>query len=262
LAAGSTLGGFFQALVVQTRVIGALVLREMRVRYGRSQFGYIWAILEPMAYVAAMTAIFSYIDRPPPFGSSYILFFALGVIALRFYVALANQLTAAMQANEALLTYPIVRELDTVIARFILEAITAIVVFVICLYGISFVDDISFPAYPLRIAEGLGLIMLFGFGTGLTNACILRFFASWQNIFRMITAPLFFISGVFYSMASLPSEARAIIAWNPLIHGIEVIRDGWYAHYRTTDLNEGYLLAWGLFFTVLGLFMERFYRKR
>ena len=84
MASQGKLNPFNQALLVQTRVIGALVLREMRVRYGRSQLGYIWAILEPAAYVAAMTTMFSYLNQPPPFGASMPLFFALGIIPVSY----------------------------------------------------------------------------------------------------------------------------------------------------------------------------------
>ncbi|MBU2531579.1 MAG: ABC transporter permease [Alphaproteobacteria bacterium] len=256
------LTGFNQALLVQIRVIGALVLREMRVRYGRTQFGYVWALLEPIAYIAAITVIFTYLDRPPPFGSSMPLFFALGIIPFRLFNSIANQLTAAMQANLALLTYPIVREFDTVLARFILEVMTGLTVFILCVMGLYVYYELPWPSHPMRIIEGFMLICLLGFGIGLTNACIMRKFASWQNIFRMIMAPMIFLSGVFYSLASLPSEVRAIIAWNPVIHGIEIIRDGYYAHYRVVDLSEGYLLACGLGLTVIGMFAERFYRLR
>ena len=153
--------GFQEALLVQTRVVGALILREMRVRYGSSQIGYVWALAEPVAYIAAMVAMFSYIDRPPPFGTSMALFFALGIIPFRMFANVSNQLTAAMQANEALLTYPIVRQFDTVLARFILEAMTSIAIFVICLGGLSLIDDhIRWPSHPLRLAEGLALILL------------------------------------------------------------------------------------------------------
>ena len=40
-----------EALITQARVVGALILRETRVRYGRSQLGYLWAFTSPIMYV-------------------------------------------------------------------------------------------------------------------------------------------------------------------------------------------------------------------
>jgi len=259
---GINQNGFKHAITVQGRVLGALVLREMRARYGRSQIGYLWALLEPLGYVVALTIVFSYAERPAPYGNSLPLYFALGVIPFKLFMGLANQLTSAMMSNQALLTYPIVKEFDTVVARFLLEAITSIAVLVICLTGIWLIDDVPGPSQPLRMMEGLALVMLFGFGVGLTNACIIRHFASWQNVFRIITAPMVFISGIFYSFSSLPSEARAVLSWNPLIHGIEIVRDGYYSNYRAEAVDANYLLSVGFTLLVIGMFMERFYPRR
>lgn len=260
--AGGKRTGFGQALQVQIRVIGALVLREMSVRYGRSQFGYLWALAEPVAYVAIMTSIFTYAERPPPFGDSFALFFALGVISFKLFASTSTQLTSAMIANQALLSYPIVRELDTVFARLILEAMTGLAIFIIFMIGLQIVQGVHGPTHPLRVLQGLSLLILFAFGVGLTNAVILRRFPSWQQFYRIMTAPLFFLSGLFYSLESLPSQARDILTWNPIIHGVEMVRDGYYSHYRVSDLDGNYLLAWGLALTFIGMFTERFYRVR
>ncbi len=262
MARTSELASISQAALIQFRVIGALVMREMRVRYGRSQFGYLWALVEPAGYIAAMTIIFSYAERPPPFGHSMPLFFALGVVPFRLYMTIASQLSTAMQSNQALLTYPIVKELDTVLARFILEMLTGVVVFASCILILMYAEDAPPPRHILRIVEGFALLMLLGLGIGLTNAVIVRWYPSWLNIYRILTAPAIFLSGVFYSLEQLPTNFREILVWNPLIHGVEIVRDGYYAHYRSTGLDEGYLFAWGLAMLVIGLFAERFYRQR
>lgn len=249
------------ALIVQIRVLGALVLREMRVRYGQSQLGYIWALLEPVGYVTIMTSLFVYVERPPPFGDNIALFFALGVIPFKMHVTISNQLTSAMNANRALLTYPIVRELDTIIARFILEAITTIVIFLVCILGLNLIYDIPGPSHPLRILQGIALVMFFALGVGLSNSVIIRWIPSWRNVYKILTAPLLFLSAVFYNFEELPTQLRDYVTWNPIAHGVEMVRDGYYAHYRATGLDGEYAFACGLALVVFGLFGERYYRS-
>lgn len=248
---------FTTALRLQFRVVGALILREMRVRYGRSQLGYMWALAEPAAYIAAFSAMFIFAQAAPPYGRSMPLFFALGVIPFRLFMALGNQLGSAFDANEALLTYPIVKELDTVIARFILEVMTAVAVMLIVLGVLIATFDVPLPHNILRILEGLALIGALGFGVGLTNAVMTRFLNSWMNLFRMMMSPMIFLSGVFYSLDSLPTNARDVVVWNPVIHGVEMVRQGYYAHYRATGLDEAYLFWWALSATMAGLLLER-----
>ncbi len=48
------------SLEVQKSVLFALLMRELKTRFGRN-LGYAWALLEPTAPVLVLTAIFSYI---------------------------------------------------------------------------------------------------------------------------------------------------------------------------------------------------------
>jgi len=102
-----------QAALTQARVVGALMLRETRIRYGRSKAGYLWALLEPAAYVTALSTMFHMSGARPPFGNSMALFFSLGILSFFTYRSIAAQLTGAFNANEALLNFPIVKEIDT-----------------------------------------------------------------------------------------------------------------------------------------------------
>jgi capsular polysaccharide transport system permease protein len=253
---------FLYALTVQKRVLGALVLREMRAKHGKSQIGYVWALIEPVGYVAMMVAAFSYIDRNAAFGTSIALFYGLGVIPFKLFTLISNQLTGAMTSNRQLLSYPIVQSLDTVLARFFLESATSIVVFIVFLLCLSFVDDIPMPSDPLRIMQGFALLMLFAFGVGLTNAVIIRRIPSWQNAYKIMTAPLLLVSAIFYSFDTLPSELRYYVSWVPIGHGVEIVRDGYYSHYRLTDVSAEYIFGVGLVLTVIGLFGERYFPER
>ena len=124
-----------EALIVQTRVILALVLRETRVRYGRSRLGYFWAFANPIAWILVISALFSIRGSSAPYGDNMGLFVSLGVVPYRMYAALANQCGSAIDANKALLNFPIVKELDTIIARGLLEIATFILILSIILSG-------------------------------------------------------------------------------------------------------------------------------
>ena len=50
-------GSFLRSFAVHMRVIGALVLRELHVRYGRENIGYLWMIGEPMLLASVIGSI-------------------------------------------------------------------------------------------------------------------------------------------------------------------------------------------------------------
>jgi capsular polysaccharide transport system permease protein len=253
---------FGKALMCQARVVGALILREMRVRFGRSQLGYLWAVAEPLAYMTAFSAMFHFLDRHPPFGSSMALFFATGILPFQLFRNLGNQLAGAFSANQALLTYPIVQPIDTIVSRTILEVATSLFIILIVLGAFVISGSAPMPANIMQLFEALALLSLLGFGFGLTSAVIITRVNAWQNVTRLIMAPMFFLSGIFYSLDSLPMEAREIAAWNPVIHGVEMFRDGYYSNYRAGEVAPLYLLVCGLLLTFVALAIERTIRGR
>jgi len=249
------------AIVIQTRVIGALILREMRTRYGQSHLGYIWALAEPIAFVAVLAGIFISIGRTPPFGNSIVLFFTTGILPFLLYRNLANSVGSAIESNKALLTYPIVKEIDTLAARAVLEVATLLLVMIIIFYALFLVGIARPPARPYAIIGALTGLGLLGFGMGIINAVIMEHFSSWKNIHALLSRPLFFISGIFFTIDSLPEKVKTIVIWNPILHGVEWMRYGYYMNYRGNSFDPNYLLLWGLGVTLIGLAGERVHRQ-
>src|SRR5690606_3384249 len=104
-------------VLVQIRVVAALILRETRATFGTSHIGYLWAIITPVAGIAILSIVFSLISRHPPFGTSLALFFATGIIILQLVTQLASSLMTAIEANRALLSYPPIKRMDVFVAR-------------------------------------------------------------------------------------------------------------------------------------------------
>jgi capsular polysaccharide transport system permease protein len=247
-------------LAVQVRVIGALILRETRSRFGRSQLGYLWAIAEPLLYIISLSLLFDAISRHSPFGSSVALFFATGLLPYQLYSRIASALTSAFDANEALLAYPIVKPVDTLIARALLEIATAALVMILLFGGLVYFIDVSAPeALHVMVAAILGLSLM-GFGVGTINAVISKMFVSWRQVYDVASRPLMLVCGVFFTLDTLPPGAREVVSYIPIAHGIELFRSGYYAGYRSTTMDIGYLFVCGLVLCLIGLAAERIIR--
>ena len=143
------------ALVTQFRVIGALILRDTRTRFGRSQLGYLWAIAEPLSYVAFMAALFAALSRHPPFGNDTALFFASGILPFTVFATLSRSVSGAIEANRALLTYPIVKPVDTLVARGVLEFATSIIVMIVMFGGITILHGVDGPVHLDTVAVAI-----------------------------------------------------------------------------------------------------------
>lgn len=250
-----------ELLSLQLRVIASLVLRETRATFGTSPFGYVWAIITPTVGVGLMVFLFSIIGRQPPFGSSLALFFATGILTLQFFSELSNKLMTVFDANRALLTYPIIKDVDTLIARAVLVAATYVVIMVVFYTALIALNLAPFPAHPEHVILAFLAAFLLGLGFGTLNAVIASLWDTWTQIEKILTRPLFFVSGIFYVPSQLPPQAREVLQWNPVLHLVEWFRHGFYPNYNSTLLDVWYPVGVGAGMLVVGLAGERLFRQ-
>ncbi len=249
-------------LALQMRVLGALILRETRTTFGTSHLGYLWAIVTPAAGVAILVTVFAAIGRQSPFGSNLALFFATGYLTLEFYRKLTSSLMTTFSANKALLTYPVIKETDTLFARALLITATYLLIMFLFYSVLILCERANVPRHPDQLLYAFGGIALLGFGLGTVNAVLLSRWESWRFVEKILNRPLFIISGVFYIPSRLPPEALVILKWNPVLHLIEWVRTGYYPNYDSMVLSRTYVLGWALMLIFLGLAGERLYRKK
>jgi len=254
--------GLSGLLALQFRVLGAMVLRETRATFGTSHFGYLWAVITPAASVGILVALFSLISRQPPYGSSLALFFATGILILEFFNKLSNTLMATFVANRALLTYPLIKETDALFARLILISCTYALVMLVFFGTLIALGMAPPPSHLLVLIEAFTATALLGFGFGMVNAVVTSLWESWVHIEKVLTRPLFFLSGIFYIPSTLPPEAVAVLKWNPVLHLVEWFRNGYYAGYNSTVLEQTYPLFIAMVLIFLGLLGERVFRKK
>lgn len=246
----------------RSRVIAAMILREMTTRYGRSAGGYVWAIVEPVAFIAMFSLIFSQIARDPILGTSFPLFFATGVVTFMIYRDISDATGVAFAFNRPLFTYPQITILDAILARCILQFLTQMVVGALVLAGI-FILEGEAPRVDLGPVFGaLFIAALIGLSVGALNATLFVFWPTWQRLWAVISRPLFLISGVFFTPEMLPSAVRDLVLINPLVHVIGLMRRGFYSTYDADYLNWWLMLGAPSALLVFALFLLRKYQGR
>lgn len=249
------------ALVAQIRVIAALTLRESRMTFGTSHAGYLWAVIQPLLSISVLVAIFYVIGRQSPYGTSLALFFASGVLTLELFNRLSGTLLRAYVANRQLLYYPAIRETDALFARFMLVVLTYLVIFALFFGGLVVLGLAEMPRAPDMMVGAFAATALLGLGVGSLHAMMMRVTPIWAHVETVIGRPLFFLSGVFYIPSQMPPEVVAVLRWNPVLHVIEWMREGYYPHYDSDVFDPFYPLAIALVLLALGLGSERMTRR-
>ncbi len=243
------------------RTVMALLLREMSTRYGRSPGGYVWALLEPLGAILLLGIGFSLVIRTPPLGNSFLLFYATGFLPFNLYQSLSVLIARAINFSRPLLFYPAVTWLDAVLARFLLNALTGILVTYILLAGLLLVSDTRTVIRMAPVVQAMGLAMLLGISIGTLNCALFGLIRVWDQIWSIVTRPLFLASGVIFMYEDLPPAAQSILYYNPLMHVTALMRSGFYPMYNPQYVNIPFVILTSLIPLFLGLVLLGRYHR-
>ena len=243
------------------RSIMALILREMSTTYGRSPGGYIWAILEPVAGIALLTVIFSAGFRTPPLGTSFALFYACGLLPFLMYSDVAMKVSQTMGFSRALLEYPRVTFVDALLARYLLSVLTQLMVHFLVIGGIFLIYSPHTSLDFNNIFLGYVVTLLLAFGVGTINSFLTLAYPVWQTVWAVMNRPIFLISCLFFLFETIPQPWSDILWYNPLVHVMGIMRDGYYPYYQPTYVSVIYPCAIGAILTIVGLFLLNRYHR-
>jgi capsular polysaccharide transport system permease protein len=243
-------------------VIFALFIRELKTRFGAYRLGLLWAFLEPTLFVIMISAIRSFrsyggIFGGEAYGIPYPIFFMLGIVPYKCFSSQLTQGAAAVRANQGLFTYRQVRPIDALIARTLLEILiysSVFLIFMTVFWWFGFAVSI---AQPLKLIGVFILLTLLGSGMGLIICVGQLRIPELSKITPLLIRPLFFISGIFFSINEIPAQYQHYLLWNPMLHAIELIRNACYSSYNVDLVSWGFLAISALVTSFFGLAMYR-----
>lgn len=231
------------------------MLREMATTYGRSPGGYLWAVADPVAGVTLLTVVFSLAFAAPPLGTNFPLFYATGFLPFMAYTELTMKIGQAIRYSRPLLSYPTVTFVDAILSRLFLNMLTELVIFMIVILGIVILHGLRLDVDAIRLLHGIFMLMVLVLGLGTFNCYMFGAYPVWERIWSILNRPLFFMSGVFFVVDTLPLGFRNLMLLNPLTHVIAEIRAGIYPTYDARYISPVYVYATGLIFLFLGMLL-------
>ncbi|HZK80471.1 MAG TPA: ABC transporter permease [Humisphaera sp.] len=246
-------------LAVMGRVIFALMIRESRTRYGRSDLGYLWAIFDPLIQIAVFWVIFTLLQRNIPVPASMPVFLMTGILPYNYWRNCVSRGASAAPSNLQLLTYPQVSVFDVTLARVLLDTATLITVTVIFIIGLRFTTGELFSNWErVPIIQATGILALFYFTvcSAIFSSSLARIWPVWPQIFGYMSRPLYFATGIFFTMQSLPSGFRSLAQYLPTAHLLEWIRTGTIPGFVSTSYNPWYPIEFGAWLLAIGLIID------
>jgi len=83
-----------------------------------------------------------------------------------------------------------------------------------------------------------------------------------EKLWHPISYLLFPLSGAAFMVEWLPQEAQNFILYLPMVHGVEILREGFFGCAVHAHYDMGYMAVCNLCLTLLGFAMERDVSRR
>ena len=231
-----------QLLVMQIRVIGALLMREIHTRYGRENIGHLWVVGEPMLFCTGVAVMWTAIRPAHEHGIPITAFVITGYVPLTMWRHCVGRSVKAFEANGSLLFHRQVTPLDIIISRCILEIIGALIAGIVVSGSAMLLGYMDPPADIGLIYLGLFYQAVFCLACALILAPASEISPVLEKFVGAFTYLMLPFSGAFVMVDWVPPAFQAILLWSPPVHTAEIIRKGQFgtavhAHYDLTFLT-------------------------
>ncbi|SMF75304.1 ABC transporter permease [Pseudobacteriovorax antillogorgiicola] len=222
LAISSSINYKLRKIRIARSLIVQLIKRDLRLRYRGSLLGYFWSMLNPLLYMAVLSAVFSYIIRFEV--KNYSLFLLTGILIWNFF-----QQSLSIGVNSILFNGSLLKKVKVPASLFPFASVSSVLInFLLSLVpfaAISIAIKGNLPLTILFLPLCIGIFATFIFGVSLTLASLNVRFRDIGHLLDPILTILFYSTPIIYPKSAIPEKFRMILDLNPLTYYLDITRD-------------------------------------
>jgi ABC-type polysaccharide/polyol phosphate export permease len=246
-----------ESLRVQRRVLTALLMREMLTRYGRHNIGFLWLFAEPMLFTLGVTALWTASKSFHGSDLPIVAFALTGYSSVLLWRNMPGRCIGALWSNLSLLYHRNIRTLDIYLARVLLEFGGATISFASLAVVFVALGWIEPPENVLEVVGGWLLIAWLGAALAIALGALSHESELVDKLWHPASYLIFPLSGAAFLVDALPEVAQDYVLYIPMVHGTEIVREGFFgsrvhAHYDLT-----YVVPFCLLLTFIALGIAR-----
>lgn len=246
-----------RSLVLQARVVRALLLREVITRYGRRNLGMLWLFVEPMIFTVGIAMLWSYSGLSMRSSLPIVAFAITGYSTVLLWRNTVSHGLHAIRGNLNLLYHRNVKLGDVFAARALLEVAGATASIGVLATVLTATGWVAAPEDPLVVVGAWVLLAWFSMALALVLGSITAFTELVPRIWAPVSYALFPLSGAAFLVEWLPPAGREAVLWLPMVHGVELLREGWFGQVVRTHHDVGYVVSVNLVLSLTGLALLR-----
>lgn len=251
-----------ESLRTNRRIIGALLVREILTRFGRHNLGFLWLFLEPMMFTLAVTALWTSTRSLHGSDLPIVAFALTGYSSVLLWRNMPGRCIGALGANLSLMYHRNIKVLDIYFARLLLEFGGATISLTVLALTFIAVGILEPPEDILTVAGGWMMLAWFGAGLAVSLGAMAHHSELVDKFWHPASYIMFPLSGAAFLVSALPTFAQEIVLLLPMVHGVEMVRDGWFGDRAKAIYDPSYMLMFNLILSVAGLMLARWTSKR
>lgn len=245
----------------QARVIYALVVRDLMLRYGRGNVGFLWVVVEPMILTGGVMVIWHFLT-PPKAGLDVIELAFTGYMPLTLWRHLSNSGVFLFRRSTQLLYHRSISLFDIVAGYGVLELIaTSAALFAV--WGMLNLVGVLGDIQRLDLFL-IGWLMMawIGIAAGALIAVVTEITETADHFVQPLQYLNLPVSGVFFLVDWLPEWGQKLILYHPMVHCYEVFRAGFFGDAVVTHYDIGYFVGCTFTLTFIAVWAVRWIRPR
>lgn len=243
--------------ILQRRVLGALLMREILTRYGRHNIGFLWLFVEPMMFTVGITVLWNIMKASHGSDLPITAFAVTGYSTVLLWRNMPARCIAAIAPNKALLFHRYVKVIDIFLSRVLLEGSGATLSFVILSILFVYLDWMVPPEDILQVVGGWLMTAWFGMALGLLMGSLAERSELVDKLWHPASYLIFPLSGAAFLVDALPTNFQEVVLYLPMVHGVEYLREGFFGSRIHAHYDMQYMAAANLVLTFCALLQVR-----
>jgi ABC-type polysaccharide/polyol phosphate export permease len=201
-----------------------LARRELTARYERAFLGTAWTVITPVAYAAALWAVFSQVAPFVTPGLPYIVYVLSGVVVLNF-LSHAVLATAGAIAHNAGALRRVKTPVGVFVAAQAASAVATLVITTVVLLAAQLASGRGIPASALGLPFAFVLLAFAAAGVGTLVGTLAVLFSDALEMTRVGLSLAALLTPVFYPESIVPDRYDFVLELNPIHHYLVLFRD-------------------------------------
>jgi len=231
-------------------LIRNLVVRDLKVRYKNSAFGFAWSLLNPLFMMLVLSVVFSLVFERQKLVDNFPAFLVVGLIPWNFTnTSLARVVNSVVENSRLIKKVAFPREvipISVVLANFV-HFLLAIPVLLIILMLLGVMPNPKIVLLPPLIFIQLELVL----GIALFISCVNVFYRDMGVALDVLLQGWFFATPIFYHHWILPLWLQKPAMANPLAAIITAYRDVLiFSRFPDRNFTLGALVSSTLIFAI------------